>query len=58
MTVEVVELKTGARMSHQAQAGQVSSTTLFKTHEEARRWIADQGLQKTHQVLSDVQEEI
>lgn len=48
--VEVIEKQTGARMSHQAQLGQVSSTTLFKSVVNAQRWIDAQGLSMTHEV--------
>jgi hypothetical protein len=48
MTWEVIDLETGARMSHQSKGDGIMGTTLFDSEVDAVEWVDEQGLQDTH----------
>jgi hypothetical protein len=48
MTWEVIELETGARMSHPSGDYDPMGTTLFASEEDALAWVDIQGLLDTH----------
>lgn len=47
---EVIERSTGAAMSHPAPAPELMGTTLFKSLDEARRWLMEQDLGGSHDI--------